>query len=85
MPEISKIISSTSTEMKAEEVGKITIQGIKSGSFIIPCKLDGRALAIATAGLSPQRCFIMASLEVVFVGLFRFVALLLQWNWYGII
>ncbi|KAK5832153.1 3-ketodihydrosphingosine reductase [Gossypium arboreum] len=85
MPEITNIISSTSAGMKAEEVGKITIQGIKSGSFSIPCKLDGRALAIATAGLSPQRCFIMASLEVVFAGLFRFVALLLQWNWYGII
>ncbi|TYI28502.1 hypothetical protein ES332_A05G249200v1 [Gossypium tomentosum] len=85
MPEITKIISSTSAGMKAEEVGKITIQGIKSGSFSIPCKLDGRALVIATAGLSPQRCFIMASLEVVFAGLFRFVALLLQWNWYGII
>ncbi|MBA0574128.1 hypothetical protein Golob_001363 [Gossypium lobatum] len=66
--------------MKAEEVGKITIQGIKSGSFNIPCKLDGQAMPIATVGLSPQRYFIRVSLEVAFVGLFRFVALLLQWN-----
>ncbi|TYH35619.1 hypothetical protein ES332_D13G205100v1 [Gossypium tomentosum] len=69
MPEITKIILSTSAEMKAEEVGKITIQCIKSGT-----------MAIAKAGLSPQRCFIRASLEVAFAGLFRFVALLLQWN-----
>ncbi|MFQ6650777.1 hypothetical protein Gotur_022852 [Gossypium turneri] len=53
MPKITKIILSTSAEMKAEELGKITIQGIQSGSFNIPCKLDGRAMAIATAGLSP--------------------------------
>ncbi|MBA0574777.1 hypothetical protein Golob_024850 [Gossypium lobatum] len=71
--------------MKAEEVAKITIQGIKSGSFSIPCRLDGRAVAIATAGLSPQTSFLMASIEVVFAGLFRFVALLLQWRGYEII
>ncbi|KAE8701737.1 hypothetical protein F3Y22_tig00110505pilonHSYRG00014 [Hibiscus syriacus] len=40
--------------MKAEEVAKITIQGIKSEIFSIPCKLDGRAVAIATADLSPD-------------------------------
>ncbi|MFQ6639775.1 hypothetical protein Gotur_015665, partial [Gossypium turneri] len=85
MPEITKIILESSPGMKAEEVGKITIQGIKSGSFSIPCRLDGRAVAIATAGLSPQTSFLMASIEVVFAGLFRFVALLLQWRGYEII
>ncbi|KAB2030588.1 hypothetical protein ES319_D05G242800v1 [Gossypium barbadense] len=85
MPEITKIILESSPGMKAEEVGKITIQSIKSGSFSIPCRLDGRAVAIATAGLSPQTSFLMASIEVVFAGLFRFVALLLQWRGYEII
>ncbi|TYJ35560.1 hypothetical protein E1A91_A05G245100v1 [Gossypium mustelinum] len=85
MPEITKIILESSPGMKAEEVGKITIQGIKSGSFSIPCRLDGQAVAIATAGLSPQTSFLMASIEVVFAGLFRFLALLLQWRGYEII
>ncbi|KAK5832154.1 hypothetical protein PVK06_015954 [Gossypium arboreum] len=85
MPEITKIILESSPGMKAKEVGKITIQGIKSGSFSIPCRLDGQAVAIATAGLSPQTSFLMASIEVVFAGLFRFLALLLQWRGYEII
>ncbi|KAL4279586.1 hypothetical protein GQ457_03G034020 [Hibiscus cannabinus] len=85
MPEITKTILDSTVEMTAEEVAKVTIKGIKSGSFSIPCRLDGRALAMATAGLSPQRSFLMASIEVVFAGLFRFVGLLFQWNWYRII
>ncbi|GMI90926.1 TSC10A [Hibiscus trionum] len=87
MPEITKIITGASARarMEAEEVAKITMEGIKSGSFSIPFGVDGRAVAIATAGLSPQRCYIMASIEVLFAGLFRFAALLLEWNTYEII
>ncbi|KAK8642813.1 hypothetical protein V6N13_012145 [Hibiscus sabdariffa] len=84
MPEITKIITGGGG-VKAEEVAKITIQGIKSASFSIPFGVDGRAVAIATAGLSPQRSFFMASIEVVFAGVFRFAALLLEWYTYGII
>lgn len=69
--------------MKADAVAKKAFDGIRSGSFIVPCNFDGQMLAIATAGLSPQRSFLMAFLEVVFVGLLRLVALFLQWNWYG--
>ncbi|OMP06450.1 Short-chain dehydrogenase/reductase SDR, partial [Corchorus capsularis] len=79
MPEISKIMVG-SDMMKAEEIGKITINGIKCGRFSIPCNLLGQMVAIATAGLSPQRSFVMASIEVVFAGVFRFVALLFQWH-----
>ncbi|KAK8552234.1 hypothetical protein V6N13_120646 [Hibiscus sabdariffa] len=86
MPEITKIITGGGGGgVKAEEVAKTTIQGIKSGSFSIPFGVDGRAVAIATAGLSPQRSFFMASIEVVFGGAFRFAALLLEWYTYGII
>ncbi|GMI90927.1 TSC10A [Hibiscus trionum] len=87
MPDITKIIVGTSTALllEAEEVAKATIQGIKSGCFSIPFGVVGRAATVATAGLSPQRSFIMASIEVVFAGLFRFVGLLFQWNCYRII
>ncbi|XVE84836.1 hypothetical protein DITRI_Ditri17bG0044600 [Diplodiscus trichospermus] len=86
MSEVSKLIAGLSGEMiKAEQVAKITIDGIKSGSFSIPCNFAGRALVIAAAGLSPQRSFLMASFEVAFTGLFRFGVLLFQCNLYGII
>ncbi|XP_021291589.1 3-dehydrosphinganine reductase TSC10B-like [Herrania umbratica] len=84
MPELTKIIVG-SGGMKAEEIGKITVNGIKSGSFGIPCNFLGQTFAIATAGVSPQRSFLMASLEVVFAGLSRFGGLLFQWNLYGTI
>ncbi|OMO61249.1 Short-chain dehydrogenase/reductase SDR [Corchorus capsularis] len=84
MPEITKMMAG-SDMMKAEEIGRITINGIKSGSFSIPCSFAGQMVAIATAGLSPQRSFFMASIEVVFAGFCRFLALLAQFNMYGII
>lgn len=69
--------------MKAEAVAKKTLNGIKSGSFIVPCNFEGALLSISTAGLSPQNSFWMAFLEVVFAGIIRIVALCFQWVWYG--
>lgn len=69
--------------MKAELVAKKALNGIKSGTFIIPCNFEGALLSIATAGLSPQRSFLMAFVEVVSAGIIRIVALCFQWVWYG--
>lgn len=69
--------------MKAEEVAKKALHGIQSGSFIVPCNFEGLLLSIATAGLSPQRSFLMAFAEVVTIGILRIAALCFQWNWYG--
>lgn len=69
--------------MKADEVAKRALDGIKSGSFFVPCNFEGSLLAIATAGLSPQRSFLVAFIEVVAAGLIRLVALFFQWNWFG--
>lgn len=82
-PELTSIIAASSGAMQADEVAKKALNGIKCGKFIIPCNLEGVLLSIATAGLSPQRCFFMAFVEVVAAGLVRFVALCFQWNWYG--
>ncbi|XVF16232.1 hypothetical protein REPUB_Repub10bG0013900 [Reevesia pubescens] len=82
-PELSKILAGSGGLMKADVVAKKALDGIKSGSFIVPCNFEGHMLAIATAGLSPQRSFLMAFVEVVFAGLLRLVALFFQWNWYG--
>ncbi|XP_058077732.1 3-dehydrosphinganine reductase TSC10A isoform X1 [Magnolia sinica] len=84
-PEVTNIIAASSGAMKADEVADKTLNGIKSGSFIITCNFDGIMLSVATAGLSPQRSYLMAFFEVLAAGFMRIVALCFQWNWYGII
>lgn len=82
-PQITSIISASSGTMKADEVAKKILDGIKSSSFIISCNTEGLLLSIATAGLSPQRSSLMAFLEVFSAGILRIAALCFQWNWYG--
>nr|DAD33600.1 TPA_asm: hypothetical protein HUJ06_012451 [Nelumbo nucifera] len=82
-PLLTSIIAASSGAMKADEVAKKALDGIKSGRFIVPCNLDGFLLSIATAGLSPQRSPLMAFIEVVSAGALRIGALFFQWNWYG--
>ncbi|XP_057489136.1 3-dehydrosphinganine reductase TSC10A-like [Actinidia eriantha] len=82
-PQLTSIIAGSSGAMKANEVAKKALDGIKSGSFMVPCNFEGLLLAIATAGLSPQRSFFMAFVEVIGVGILRIAGLCFQWNWYG--
>ncbi|KAJ4722391.1 3-dehydrosphinganine reductase [Melia azedarach] len=82
-PQLTNIIAASSGAMKPNEVARKALNGIKSGSFIIPCNFEGLLLSIATAGLSPQRSVLMAFVEVVTAGLLRFAGLCFQWNWYG--
>lgn len=82
-PQLTSIIAAPSGAMKADEVAKKALDGIKSGSFIVPCNFEGLLLSIATAGLSPQRSYLMAFVEVVTAGIVRLAGLCFQWNWYG--
>ncbi|XAR57230.1 3-dehydrosphinganine reductase [Bertholletia excelsa] len=84
-PELTRVIASSSGAMKANEVAMKTLDGISSGSFIVPCNFEGHLLSIATAGLSPQRSFLMAFLEVIGAGILRFASLCYQRIWYGTI
>jgi 3-dehydrosphinganine reductase len=68
--------------MQVDEVAKKALDGIKSGSFFVACNFEGFLLSIATAGLSPQRSYFMAFVEVIFVGVVRIVALCFQMTWY---
>lgn len=81
-PPLTSIIAASSGTVKAEEVAKKAWDGMKSGNFFVPCNFEGFMLSIATAGLSPQRSFLMAFVEVFTGGLMRVVALCFQWNWY---
>lgn len=82
-PGLTSIIAASSGAMKADEVAKKALNGIKSGSFMVPCNFEGQLLSIATAGLSPQRSSLMAFVEVFTAGILRIAALCFQWNWYG--
>lgn len=77
--------SAAGTVMKAEDVAKKTLDGIKSGSFNVSCGFEGFMLSIATAGLSPQSSSLAAFAEVLGAGIMRLVGLYTQWNWYSII
>ncbi|CAH9057119.1 unnamed protein product [Cuscuta epithymum] len=79
-PPLTSILAASSSKMKAEEVAKKALDGIKSGSFFVPCNLKGFALSIATAGMSPQRSFLMAFVEVLAASIMRIVALYFHWN-----
>lgn len=82
-PQLTSIIAASSGAMKADEVAKKSLNGIQSGTFIVPCNLEGFLLSIATAGLSPQRSCLMAFVEVMTAGIMRLAGLVFQWNWYG--
>lgn len=82
-PALTSIIAASSGAMKADEVAKKALNGVKSGSFMVPCNFEGQLLSIATAGLSPQRSSLMAFVEVFTAGILRIAALCFQWNWYG--
>lgn len=82
-PELTNIIAASSGEMKAEDVARKALDGIKRGSFVVPCNFEGLLLSIATCGLSPQRSSVMAFVEVLTAGVIRLAALFFQWNWYG--
>ncbi|KAI3677202.1 hypothetical protein L1987_86824 [Smallanthus sonchifolius] len=83
-PPLTSIIAASSGAMQAgDEVAKISLNGIKSGSFFVPCNFMGFLLSIGTAGMSPQRSYLMAFVEVIAVGVLRIVGLCFQWKWYG--
>ncbi|WCJ23691.1 3-ketodihydrosphingosine reductase [Euphorbia peplus] len=82
-PQLTSIIAGSTGAMKAEEVAKKALDGIKSGGFFVNCNFEGTLLSIATAGLSPQRSSLMAFVEVSSASIIRLVALCFQWTWYG--
>lgn len=82
-PQLTSIIAASSGAMKASQVAIKSLNGIQSGTFMVPCNLEGFMLSVATAGLSPQRSSLMAFVEIMTSGVMRLAGLIFQWNWYG--
>ncbi|CAA6674086.1 unnamed protein product [Spirodela intermedia] len=81
-PELTNLISGTSAMQTAEEVATLAIKGIRAADFNVCVNSQGLMLALATAGFSPQRSFLMAFLEVFGGGLMRFAGLCYLSSWY---
>ncbi|KAD3337583.1 hypothetical protein R6Q59_027564 [Mikania micrantha] len=84
-PRLTSIIAASSGMMHVNDVAKKSLNGIKSGSFYVPCNFQGFLLSISSVGLSPRRSWLLAIFEVIFAGLIRVVALCYLWKWYGTI
>lgn len=84
-PRLTSMIAASLGAMKADEVAKKSLNGIQKGTFVVACNFEGFLLSVATAGLSPQRSYLMAFAEVMTAGIVRLAGLFFQWNWYGII
>ncbi|KAL6571519.1 3-dehydrosphinganine reductase tsc10a [Orobanche hederae] len=82
-PQLTNIIAASSGAMKPDEVARKSLKGIQSATFMVPCNVEGFLLSVATAGLSPQRSYLMAFVEVMAAGVLRLAGLFFQWNWYG--
>lgn len=85
MPELTKILSQSSTAMDAMSVARATLAGLKAGQFYISCNLDGAALSIVCAGMGPQPSLLKGVLEITSMGIMRIVALFVQKDWYDTI
>lgn len=81
-PEITKLLSGSSSAMNAVDVARRAIDGIKAGKFSISCNFDGWMLCIATAGMSPQPSAALAFAEIFLSGFLRLFGLCITWNWY---
>jgi len=85
IPDITKILSGTSTAMDAVSVARASLAGLKAGQFHIGCNLEGAALSIVCAGMGPQPSLLKAVTEILFMGLLRIIALFVQKDWYSTI
>ncbi|KAL6503441.1 hypothetical protein OROGR_025364 [Orobanche gracilis] len=81
-PQLTNIIAASSGAMIPDEVARKSLKGIQSATFMVPCNVEGFLLSAATAGLSPQRSYLMAFVEVMAAGVLRLAGLFFQWNWY---
>eukprot|EP00271_Cylindrocystis_brebissonii_P010961 TRINITY_DN27528_c0_g1_i1.p1 TRINITY_DN27528_c0_g1~~TRINITY_DN27528_c0_g1_i1.p1 ORF type:complete len:347 (+),score=56.85 TRINITY_DN27528_c0_g1_i1:287-1327(+) len=84
-PEVTKLLSQSSSLLSAGQVARSTLQGMKAGLFTITCNFDGFMLALVTSGMSPQPSLSIFIAEMLLMGVMRIVAFATLWGWFGII
>eukprot|EP00897_Mesotaenium_endlicherianum_P010512 jgi/Mesen1/948/ME000118S00124 len=84
-PEVTKLISQSSTLVSASSVARSALAGIKAGQFSISSNFDGFMLGLVTSGMSPEPSLVMALLQICVMGLTRIVALATVASWESIV
>lgn len=80
-PEATAAIASSSGGMTAAVVAEKALRGIKAAAFMVSCNFEGGLLGLATAGMSPQRSWLVALAEIFGSGFMRFLAICYQYSW----
>ncbi|KAI3955486.1 hypothetical protein MKW92_006778 [Papaver armeniacum] len=81
-PRVTRKIAACSSPMTADEVAKKTLNGIKSGTFLVSCNFLGFLMCLGAADFAPQRSILTASAEIFAAGFIRFYAVALLWRFY---
>ncbi|EFJ36401.1 hypothetical protein SELMODRAFT_78109 [Selaginella moellendorffii] len=81
-PEITKILSESSSAMVAIDVARKAMDGIRAGRFNVSCNFDGHLLAILCTGMSPHMSVCYTLAEIVFLPVTRIISLFIQYGWY---
>ncbi|KAI3975756.1 hypothetical protein MKX01_023182 [Papaver californicum] len=83
-PRVMRKIAACSSPMTADEVARKTLNGIKSGTFLVSCNLLGFFMCLGAADFAPQRSILTAFAEIFAAGFIRFYAIAFLWNFYEV-
>ncbi|RZC80914.1 hypothetical protein C5167_043493 [Papaver somniferum] len=81
-PRVMRKIAACSSPMTADEVARKTLDGIKSGTFLVSCNFLGFLMCLGAADLAPQRSILSAFAEIFAAGFIRFYAVAFLWRFY---
>ncbi|MCL7041022.1 hypothetical protein MKW94_009615 [Papaver nudicaule] len=83
-PRVTKKIAACSSSLTADEVARKTLNGIKSGTFLVSCNFLGFFMCLGAADFAPQRSILTAFTEIFAAGIIRFYAFALLWRFYEV-
>ncbi|XP_078446229.1 3-dehydrosphinganine reductase TSC10A-like [Wolffia australiana] len=84
-PALTRALISSSPHVDVEKVARRTLNGVKSGQFLVNCNWEGFALGLTGPGGSPATSPVIALCEVALAGVVRLGVLFAVAGWYKII
>lgn len=81
-PHVTKLLSESSATVSAAVVGVGACNGLENWRPAVPVGFDGWMLATLTSGMGPAGTLLDATIQVLTLGLWRFIALFYVQYWY---
>lgn len=81
-PHVTKLLSESSATVSAAVVGVSACNGLENWRPAVPVGFDGWMLATLTSGMGPAGTLLDAAIQVLTLGLWRFIALFYVQYWY---